>query len=393
MAHSDHSLRVLVVEDSPVQRALYAGVLASRFGVDAVSRLSEAEERLREPGRFSAVLADLWLPDGSGLTLARGLQQHDPDLPVLLLTAEPSMQTAIDAVGAGVHRYLTKPCPPDVLIAEIDSASRDCRLARVRRRLSRVLDGRPVAKPRLGRIGRPSRSVVNEAIEAAWLAAQPIVRVSDRSVYAYEFLLRSRSNALVGPLAIIEGCEHHHCLTALGRKVRALAAERAAACNSGARLFINLHPTDLADPLLGEPSDVLDPYSRRITLEITERARLVGVDTDAALRRLRGRGFELAIDDLGSGYSGLSSFIDVNPGTVKIDMSLVRGIEADATRQALVRSVVEMGAALGTLVVAEGVETRAERDTLIAAGLDLLQGYFFGRPSAEFIEPARTTFD
>ena len=108
---------------------------------------------------------------------------------------------------------------------------------------------------------------------------------------------------------------------------------------------------------------------------------------------LRGRGFELAIDDLGSGYSGLSSFIDVNPGTVKIDMSLVRGIEADATRQALVRSVVEMGAALGTLVVAEGVETRAERDTLIAAGLDLLQGYFFGRPSAEFIEPARTTFD
>jgi EAL domain-containing protein (putative c-di-GMP-specific phosphodiesterase class I) len=91
-------------------------------------------------------------------------------------------------------------------------------------------------------------------------------------------------------------------------------------------------------------------------------------------------GFTTAIDDFGAGYSGLNLLSEFQPDVIKIDMELVRDIDSKAPRQVIVRAVTAMCGELGIRVLAEGVETRAERDFLFDAGIDLMQGYYFCRP-------------
>jgi len=121
-----------------------------------------------------------------------------------------------------------------------------------------------------------------------------------------------------------------------------------------------------------------------VVLEVTERASLEGVDVRSQLATLRRLGFRVALDDLGAGYAGLSSFAQLLPEVVKFDMSLVSGIDRDPTKQRLVHTMKGLCDELGIQVVAEGVETAAERDVLVGLGCDLLQGYSFAKPGAPF---------
>jgi EAL domain-containing protein (putative c-di-GMP-specific phosphodiesterase class I) len=102
------------------------------------------------------------------------------------------------------------------------------------------------------------------------------------------------------------------------------------------------------------------------------------------MQRLRAMGFRLAVDDLGAGYAGLATFSQLQPEIVKLDMSLVRRLDENPTKLAVVRSMRQLCTDLHIDVVAEGVESPAERDALVAAGCPLLQGYLFGRPEAAF---------
>src|SRR5207249_3254913 len=94
----------------------------------------------------------------------------------------------------------------------------------------------------------------------------------------------------------------------------------------------------------------------------------------------------IAVDDLGAGYAGLSSFAQLEPEVVKLDMTLVRDAPGSLTKQRLIRSMVTLCDEMGLTVVAEGVETAAERDVLVALGCHLLQGYLLGRPGRPFPE-------
>ena len=121
---------------------------------------------------------------------------------------------------------------------------------------------------------------------------------------------------------------------------------------------------------------------------MTERASLYGVKNLAAsVAQLKSLGFQIAIDDLGAGYAGLTSFTQLEPEIAKLDMSLVRGVDTDLRRQTIVRSMKKLCEELGILVVAEGVETATERDMLADLGCDLLQGYLFARPGRGFDAP------
>ena len=88
----------------------------------------------------------------------------------------------------------------------------------------------------------------------------------------------------------------------------------------------------------------------------------------------------VAVDDLGAGYAGLASFAQLEPEIVKLDISLVRGVHSSLVKRRLVSSMVTLCQELGSLVVAEGIETEAERDVLVDLGCDLLQGFRFARP-------------
>ncbi|HMC94217.1 MAG TPA: EAL domain-containing protein, partial [Polyangia bacterium] len=102
------------------------------------------------------------------------------------------------------------------------------------------------------------------------------------------------------------------------------------------------------------------------------------------VERLRAIGYRIAVDDLGAGYTGLSSFAALEPDVVKADMSLVRGIESSAVKRKVVSAIAALSVDLGIKLVAEGIETPAERDCIVSLGADALQGYLFARPNRGF---------
>ncbi len=102
------------------------------------------------------------------------------------------------------------------------------------------------------------------------------------------------------------------------------------------------------------------------------------------IAELRGLGFRIAIDDLGAGYAGLTSFATLEPEFVKLDMSLIRGVDKNPVKEKLVRSMTTLCKDLGMSVVAEGIETIEEREALVHAGVDLLQGYLLAKPGKPF---------
>jgi EAL domain-containing protein (putative c-di-GMP-specific phosphodiesterase class I) len=173
----------------------------------------------------------------------------------------------------------------------------------------------------------------------------------------------------------------------VGRAVRSLAPKPLPRLAPEQVLFVNVHPRDLMDPELTSPDATLSGVADRVVLEITERAALEMVrdllDTIAALRQ---RGFRIAVDDLGSGFAGLTSFAVLEPDIVKLDMALIRDVDTSTTKQKLVKSVVDLCHDLGVVVVGEGVETFAERAMCASLGVDLLQGFLLARPGRPFPE-------
>ena len=220
-----------------------------------------------------------------------------------------------------------------------------------------------------------------KTLATLWMAYQPIVSWSRREVFGYEALLRSRETSLPHPGAILDAAERLLRIHDLGRTIRTRAAQPAAQMPDGVMLFVNLHTQDLLDEDLFDRDSALARIAGRVVLEITERASLHQVrDVASRIARLREMGFRLAVDDLGAGYAGLTSFAQLEPEVVKLDMALVRGVHLQPTKLTLVRTMITMCRELGMQVVAEGIETPEEREAIVDAGCDLLQGYLFAKP-------------
>ena len=159
--------------------------------------------------------------------------------------------------------------------------------------------------------------------------------------------------------------------------------------SSEALLFVNLHSADLVDSELFAATTSLGRIAHRVVLEITERCELTAVpELENRMRALRDLGYRIAVDDLGAGYSSLTSLALVEPEFVKLDMGLTRGVDSCGTRQKLIRSMTALCHDTGRLVIAEGIETIEERDALIEIGCDYLQGYLLARPGVAFPQSA-----
>jgi EAL domain-containing protein (putative c-di-GMP-specific phosphodiesterase class I) len=277
--------------------------------------------------------------------------------------------------------YFTKPIDPPRLLAEITRVLKMRELADVRRHAHEVTRKDSAEIEELNR-------TFERALEQLYMVFHPVVVWPGREVFGYEALMRTKEKALGNPQLLLDAAQKLGRLNDLGRTVRALCASAAKESPDGVPLFVNLHPLDLADPEMYSTTSPLAQIASRIVLEITERAQLETVpDVEKRIASLRAMGFRVAIDDIGAGYSGLNSFALLRPDFVKIDMALVRGIDSDPVKRRLTTLLVQLCADLSIGVVAEGVETKAERDTLSEIGCDLLQGYLFAKPSAPFPIP------
>jgi EAL domain-containing protein (putative c-di-GMP-specific phosphodiesterase class I) len=381
---TDDGIRVLLVDDDEALRRAYGAVL-ERHGVkvETASNGRAGADRVKLE-KFDVILSDISMPEMTGIEFLKAVRAHDVEVPVILMTGEPGVASAMRAVEYGAFRYLAKPVAAKELWETVLHAARLHQMATLKRE-AHELPGREG-----GRLGERAALDVrfSWAMSLMWMAFQPIVAWRERRVFGYEALLRSDEPLMKDPGEILDAAERLGRLPLLGRAVRASVAAASAKAPGGTKLFVNLHSVDLNDDELYSPDAPLSRIASRVVLEVTERASLDGVgDLEARMAKLRGLGFQIAIDDLGAGYAGLTSFTRLGPEVAKLDMSLIRGVDTDPKRQSIVRAMKKLCDELGIAVVAEGVETAAERGMLVLLGCDLLQGYLFGRPEREIEAP------
>ena len=221
---------------------------------------------------------------------------------------------------------------------------------------------------------------------AAWRQAQV-----DREgrLIGQELLLRWKHPSLgwIGAQDIIPLAEETGLILPIGEWILHEAARTAA---SSPELFtaVNLSPVQLAEAGFAEQVIAMFVEAgadlRRVELEVTEQVMLdEGATATRNLQQLRDAGFRIALDDFGTGYSSLSYLRQLAVDKIKIDRSFVADLQHSRDARAIVAAIVTLGRAIGLTVSAEGVETIAQMEILLAAGCDQLQGFLFGTPQAE----------
>jgi EAL domain-containing protein (putative c-di-GMP-specific phosphodiesterase class I) len=381
--------RVLLVDDEPELLQAASRILRrAGYDVETCANGADALERMLKSNP-DVIVSDINMPRMDGIELLRKVRERDLDLPVVLLTSQPTLDTAVLGIQFGAHRYLLKPVSPEALTQVVRHASRLYAWARLRRQAVAEMGKAEMSGDRAG-----MEASFERALGSLFMAYQPIVSFAERRVVAYEALMRSNETTLPSPLAVIACAERLGRHEDLGRAVRRRVAELLATTSATCDFFVNLHVRDLADLTLYSPDDPLAPHAKRIVLELTERAALDDVpDVRHKIITLREMGYRIAIDDLGAGYAGLASFAQLEPDVVKVDMSLVRNVHAEPIKQRLVRSICALGKDLGMQVIVEGVETAKERDKLVELGCDWMQGYHFAFPAKQLGEVRWTAID
>ena len=214
-------------------------------------------------------------------------------------------------------------------------------------------------------------------------AYQPIFDLRDHSVFAREALVRGPNGE--GAASVLSQVDEHNRYR-FDQACRVKAIRGASLLGLNERISINFLPNAIYRPELCIRTTIAAAQKHnfpldRIIFEVTEGERVQdGPWFAQILREYKRCGFMTAIDDFGAGYAGLKLLADFQPDLVKVDMDLVRGVDANRARQAIVRNMVKLCKDLGIQVIAEGVETEAERDFLLDAGIHLMQGFLLGRP-------------
>jgi EAL domain-containing protein (putative c-di-GMP-specific phosphodiesterase class I) len=222
-------------------------------------------------------------------------------------------------------------------------------------------------------------------------AYQPIVDVADRSIYAHEALVRGPAGE--GALSVLSQVTEQNRYR-FDQACRVKAIKTAAQLGLKERLSINFLPNAVYKPEVCirttlEAARTHGFPTERIIFEVTEGERIEdGPWLATILREYKRCGFLTAIDDFGAGYAGLTLLADFTPDIIKLDMALVRAVETSRSRQAIARGMLRICQELGIQVIAEGIETAAERDFFLGEGVTLMQGFLFAKPAFRAVAPA-----
>ncbi|MCW3798133.1 EAL domain-containing protein [Sphingomonas sp. BN140010] len=223
-------------------------------------------------------------------------------------------------------------------------------------------------------------------------AFQPILDLQEERVFAYEALIRGIDGQSAAFVLQQVGDEQVYSFDQACRVTAIRDAVAAGIIGTGAKLSINFMPNAVYSPKAciqltlktarenGFPQD-------RLIFEFTENEKLDVAHIRNIVAAYRELGFTTAIDDFGAGHAGLNLLADLQTDMVKVDMDLIRGIDRDSRRRAILESLVQLLRRLGTEIVAEGVETEEELAVLRLFGIRFVQGYLFGKPALGTLQP------
>lgn len=218
------------------------------------------------------------------------------------------------------------------------------------------------------------------------MAFQPIVNYEEKNIFGYEALVRGPNNEGADfVLSQVNDANRYK----FDQAIRVKALDLAKKLNLQGVLSINFLPNAVYRPetcirATLEAAKELDFPTNKIMFEVTEGEKVIDHDhLKNIFIEYKKQNFTTAIDDFGAGYAGLNLLADWQPDVIKLDMSLTRNIHNDRVRRSLVFGIIAVCKELSIKIVAEGIESQEERDTLYAQGVHLFQGYYFARPGFE----------
>ena len=261
--------------------------------------------------------------------------------------------------------------------------------------LQLIEDAKRMAELQDYRMQVKSKELLQEIIlrEDVRTVFQPIIDLNSRETLGYEGLTRGpQGTEYESPYMLFDVANESDLLFELDRLCRRSALTSASRLKGDTKLFVNLLPTTIRDPeFQGErmlaflEENNLSPS--RIVLEITERLAIENYDLFLeAMKVFTDLGFSIAIDDMGSGYSGLEKIVHMNPQYLKFDLMMVRDIDTSFVKREMLKAIHSLASNVGGHVIAEGIETVEELETLLELGIPYGQGFLFARPTAEFVE-------
>ncbi|HEU4775861.1 MAG TPA: GGDEF domain-containing protein [Telluria sp.] len=233
---------------------------------------------------------------------------------------------------------------------------------------------------------------LNDIIAQRQLSAlfQPIVQMQTGEIIAYEGLIRGPSDSpLHAPMNLFKVARANNLTVQVEHLCRKVVLERFAELDLPGKLFLNVSPECLLqrDAPHGETLEYIQRIGiqpERVIIELTENQPTYDYELmREAVLHYRNMGFQIAIDDLGEGFSSLRLWSELRPEFVKIDMHFIQGINNDPVKLQFVRSIQEIADKSDTLVIAEGIETQAELLVLRDLGVAYGQGYHLGRPHGQ----------
>ncbi|MBX9974181.1 EAL domain-containing protein [Cytobacillus firmus] len=219
------------------------------------------------------------------------------------------------------------------------------------------------------------------------MLAQPIINVATGEVKAWEMLTRGPSGTfLESPLQLFTIARQTGSLYDLELIVLEKTLEQITKTGCTQDIFINFTPITIGNErFVRDVKKMLTGYKNippeQITLEITERDPIEGIENFIYnIKVLRTLGFRVAVDDTGAGYASLNSISEIMPDIIKIDRSVIKGIDTNRVKESMLKGLLLVAKEAGSLVVAEGIESEGEASVLSRNNVDLAQGYFYARP-------------
>jgi len=217
---------------------------------------------------------------------------------------------------------------------------------------------------------------------------QPIMDFQTGSILGWESLARGpKESSFRYPVLLFETAEQLGRLFALEKLCREVAIKNVGKLQKSQKLFLNIHPKTMADPEFtpGKTLELMEQAGlspENIVFEITERHSIQEFDLFyRTLDHYRSQGFQIAVDDAGAGYAGLTMIAELQPEYIKLDKSLIDGIHKDPVKRALVETTAAFADKIGSQIIGEGIETKAQAICLKDIGVHCGQGYFIAKPA------------
>lgn len=378
---------VLIAEDDPLIRETLATVIDGDEGFVVTAMAGDADAAIRAAIELPPDLAllDVRMPGGGGAHAATVIAESCPEVHIVAISAHDDEETIAEMIEAGARGYITKDGPAHQMLDTL----RRCAAGEsifTPRSATRLMSQYVKSSQRMETAKRQLREReirLREACDPASISSvfQPVVDLETGSVVMYEALTRFSCDHGLNTAEWFEEAVHLGMSAEL--EIAALARTVAALVEHGddeVNVSVNVSPDTLLSPTLMATLAPID--LSRVVIEITEHAQIQDyAQTKSVFDRLRKGGAKLAIDDAGAGFASLRHILDLMPDIIKLDISLVRGIDSDQPRRALAAGLISFANEIGAEIVAEGIETGDELACLKYLGVHLGQGYILARPA------------